>query len=562
MTNNGSVGGNILNSGSLTFANPTDLAYAGAISGTGPVTMSGPGGLTLSGTSTYSGNTTISANVFLMSAVAANILSSTTAVTMNGAATLDLSGVVSDQTVGSLSSTSAATSVNLGTNNLITGGNGNTTTFAGSISGTGGVVKNGGGTFTLSNANGYSGATAINAGAVQLNHANAAQDSTVTIGVNNGLNFGSGVHTFNIGALAGAGNLSLVDTAAAAVTLNAGSNATDSAYSGVLSGAGGILGKTGSGTLTLSGNNSYSGGTLISAGTLSATATNTVLGAGPVTMSGGRLQLTGGLKNAIGINFEGLHGVNPTKMLATDIAGVQPFVNWNNVNGTGVTNTAGSGSNTNIDGPVAKMVVDKTGVATAVTLAFNSNGQSAVASGQPLTTGDLKMMDGYLALNPFGGSPSNEIDVTMSNIPFALYDAYAYVGTSPFSGQLGSMTLNADGTTTTFASVSAGNFTGFVQATGTDQTSANVSNYFLFSHRSDASLTFALLSINNGNVGAQWSSACRGIQPGARIRQQRRCHGGFVDRRNRDPVGLTWHSVDRQQHAVRHRRKLWNRFAV
>ena len=501
VTNNGSVGGNILDNGSLTFANPTDLAYAGAIGGNGPVTMSGPGTLTLSGASTYGGSTTMSANVTLTSAVAANILPSTTAVTMSGAAALDMSGVVSDQTIGSLGSASAATSVNLGTNNLITGGNGNNTTFAGSISGTGGVVKNGGGTFTLSNANSYSGATAINAGAVQLNHANAAQDSTVTIGVDNGLKFGSGVHTFNVGGLAGAGNLSLTDTAATAVTLNAGSNATDSAYSGVLSGAGGILGKTGSGTLTLSGNNSYSGGTTISSGTLSATTTNTVLGAGPVTMSGGRLQLTGGLKNAIGINFEGATGQAPTLLLASDSAGVQHSVNWNNVNGTGVTNTAGSGSNTNVDGPIAGMVVDKTGAATAVTLAFNANGQSAVSSGQALNTGDLKMMNGFLALNAFGDATSNHVDVTLSNIPFALYDAYAYVGTSPFSGQLGSMTLNADGTTTTFASVSAGNFTGFVQATGTDQTSANVSNYFLFLHRSDASLTFTLQSINNGNVG-------------------------------------------------------------
>src|SRR5260221_4215971 len=63
------------------------------------------------------------------------------------------------------------------------------------------------------------------------------------------------------------------------------------------------------------------------------------------------------------------------------------------------------------------------------------------------------------------------------------------------------MTLNADPATTTFGSVNAGPFAGFVQATGVDAASANTSNYFLFRARSDGSLTFSLQSINNGNTG-------------------------------------------------------------
>ena len=338
VTNNGSVGGNILNNGTLTFANPNSLTYAGSISGSGPVTVSGPGPLTLSGLSTYGGSTTISANgtLDLSSLVAANILPSTTAVTMSGSAVLDMSGVVSDQTIGSLSSASATATVNLGTNNLILGGNGASTIFAGSINGVGGLIKNGPGTFTLSNANSYIGDTVINAGAVQLNHANAAQNSTVTVAAANGLKFGPGVNTFNIGGLAGGSDLSLTDTASAAVTLNAGLNGADTAYSGNLGGAGGVLSKVGSGTLTMSGNNTYSGGTVVSAGTLSATTVNTALGSGPVTLSGGRLQLQGGVKNSIGINFEGGTGLAPTLLLATDTAGVYPVANWNNVNSTGV----------------------------------------------------------------------------------------------------------------------------------------------------------------------------------------------------------------------------------
>ena len=82
---------------------------------------------------------------------------------------------------------------------------------------------------------------------MQLNNANAAQNSTVTVAVANGLEFGPGVNTFNIGGLAGGSNLSLTDTAAAPVTLNAGANGADTAYSGNLGGTGGVLGKVGAG---------------------------------------------------------------------------------------------------------------------------------------------------------------------------------------------------------------------------------------------------------------------------------------------------------------------------
>ena len=343
VANNGSVGGDIRANGSLIFANPIAQTYAGSISGSGALTVSGPGPLTLSGLNTYGGSTTINATgtLNLASTVAANILPSATAVSMNGAAVLDISGVISDQTIGSLSSASPAAAVNLGTNNLIVGGNNASTTFAGSIGGSGGLIKNGGGTLGLSNANAYTGGTQINAGAVQLNNANAAQNSTVTVAVANGLEFGPGVNTFNIGGLAGGSNLSLTDTAAAPVTLNAGANGADTAYSGNLGGTGGVLGKVGAGKLTVSGNNTYSGGTVVSAGTLTATTTNTALGSGTVTMAGGRLQLAGGVKNAIGINFEGATGLAPTSLLATDTAGVYAGANWNNVNSTGV--TAGPG---------------------------------------------------------------------------------------------------------------------------------------------------------------------------------------------------------------------------
>jgi autotransporter-associated beta strand protein len=135
------------------------------------------------------------------------------------------------------------------------------------ITGATALTKSGSGTLTLSSANTYTGGTAINGGTVQLANANAVQSSSVSVNVNNGLAFSGGIGTFNVGALAGAGNILLTDLASSAVNLSVGDNDASTTYSGTLSG-GGSLTKTGAGTLTLSGVNSYSGGTTVNEGTL------------------------------------------------------------------------------------------------------------------------------------------------------------------------------------------------------------------------------------------------------------------------------------------------------
>jgi|GEM_PF-3104159 len=66
VTLNGSVAGNIANSGALVFANPADQTYAGVLSGAGIFTKQGAGNLTLTGNNDISGPTIISAGAITL----------------------------------------------------------------------------------------------------------------------------------------------------------------------------------------------------------------------------------------------------------------------------------------------------------------------------------------------------------------------------------------------------------------------------------------------------------------------------------------------------------------
>jgi outer membrane autotransporter protein len=152
--------------------------WSGPITGAGGLTKLGPGILTLSGTSTYVGSTTISAGT--LRAKAGGTFSATSAFAVASSATLDLNGF--DQTIGSLSGSGAVT---LGTGKLTTGGDNSSTTFSGVISGGGGLVKTGRGTFVLTGANTYAGTTSITGGILEVGDANnpaASLGGDVTVG--------------------------------------------------------------------------------------------------------------------------------------------------------------------------------------------------------------------------------------------------------------------------------------------------------------------------------------------------------------------------------------------
>ena len=116
------------------------------------------------------------------------------------------------------------------------------------------------GTLTLSGANSYTGVTTVDSGTLVLSAGAALADTSA-------LSVASGAilrlyAAESIGSLSGAGSVAL-----GIFTLTVGGDNASTSFSGAISGDG-SLAKTGSGTLTLSGNNGYSGTTRVDGGTL------------------------------------------------------------------------------------------------------------------------------------------------------------------------------------------------------------------------------------------------------------------------------------------------------
>ncbi len=263
----GSISGNITDNANLAFDRSNSLTYAGVISGTGSVNQIGTGTTILTGANTYSGGTTISAGTLQIG---------------NGV-TGNVSGDIVDNS------------------NLIF----NRSTllvYAGIISGSGTVTKQGIGTLTLTGDSTYAGTTTISAGSLRLGNGGTSGSITGNIVDNANLTFNRSDNTSYGGVISGngtvtkqgAGTLTLTGnkTGTGVTTISAGTlqignggtsgsiagNIVDNAnlafnrsdtltYGGVISGTG-ALNQAGSGTTILTNTNTYSGGTTISAGTL------------------------------------------------------------------------------------------------------------------------------------------------------------------------------------------------------------------------------------------------------------------------------------------------------
>src|SRR5215831_13820333 len=115
------------------------FTFGGVISGSGAFQQSGTGTTIFTAANTYTGGTIINAGTLQLGP--GGSLAPTGALTVNAGGTFDLNSF--NQTIGSLAGAGAVT---LGAATLTTGSDNTSTTFSGTISGTGGVTKIGAGT--------------------------------------------------------------------------------------------------------------------------------------------------------------------------------------------------------------------------------------------------------------------------------------------------------------------------------------------------------------------------------------------------------------------------------
>ena len=194
----GSITGDVVNNGTLAFNRSDSATFAGTISGAGEVSQRGTGTTILTADNSYTGGTTISAGTLQFG---------------DGGTTGSIVGDILN-------------------NGALVFNRADTVTFAGLISGTGGIEQSGAGTTILTGGNSYAGATMVSAGTLIINGdqsaatgatsvaSGATLGGTGTLGGNVAIADGGAINPGGIGGAPGvlaiAGNLDL----APAATLN------------------------------------------------------------------------------------------------------------------------------------------------------------------------------------------------------------------------------------------------------------------------------------------------------------------------------------------------------
>ena len=250
---------------------------SGVLTGTGGFTKTSAGTVVISSTSSYTGETAIQGGT--LETTGANRLSAASTMNVSAGGTFKMGG---DQTLASVAGSGA---INLGAGTLTTGSQ--SSTFAGTISGNGGLTKVGPGTLTLSGSNAFTGDTNLNGGTLVLASANALPtDAIVTMQSGATLQLSG---TTVVGAIENNGGTISGGTLVASLVATQ-SGALDSVIAdGEVNGtpfAAGIL-KRSAGTTTIGAANTFTGAIRLQGGTLQLTGSGSFDPASRLVMSSG-----------------------------------------------------------------------------------------------------------------------------------------------------------------------------------------------------------------------------------------------------------------------------------
>ena len=267
--------GTIAGTGTLTSSSGfsmdgTGLASA-SLAGAVGLTKTGNGTLTLSANNGYTGRTQVNGGVLAVNNT--NALAGTGTISFGGGTLQYSASNTRDYSAKILNN---GTQIQIDTN-------GQNVTFASGLaaSNTGGLVKGGGGTLTLSASNGYTGDTVVSDGTLALNNTNALAGTgtisfaggTLQYSASNTVDYSSKILGSYLNAIS-------IDTNSQSVTFATGLGSSNT----------GGLTKSGLGTLTLSASNGYTGTTLVNGGVLALGNANALARTGTLSFGGGSLQ--------------------------------------------------------------------------------------------------------------------------------------------------------------------------------------------------------------------------------------------------------------------------------